>query len=233
LFTVPENIRIAQYGHEIYGQFETLMAVGGDPAPIDFHRLGYLWLGSGKNDIDALMANWRVQTAHDARVELLDRKGVKHRFPSMRVGDIDIGAYSLDDGFMDPHSVLMGFRRKATSLGITYLKDRVVDFDVASKRVAAVRLESGKRLATDSVVNAANCWGPELCERQLRQQRHPGTLGRRAGEFPHRAGFFRPRADAGSGGRPRPKRIAIARPLSNSRPVAAGLPAHPRRHAAA
>ena len=93
LFTVPENIRMAQYGHEIYGQFETLMAVDGDPAPIDFHREGYLWLGSGKADIDALMANWRVQTAHDARVELLDRKGVKHRFPSMRVDDIDIAAY--------------------------------------------------------------------------------------------------------------------------------------------
>ena len=25
LFTVPENIRMAQYGHEVYGQFETLM----------------------------------------------------------------------------------------------------------------------------------------------------------------------------------------------------------------
>ena len=61
------------------------MAVGGDLAPIDFHRRGYLWRGSGKNNIDALMANWRVQTTHDARVELLDRKGVKHRFPSMRV----------------------------------------------------------------------------------------------------------------------------------------------------
>lgn len=42
----------------------------------------------------------------------------------MRVEDIDIVAYSPDDGFMDPHSVLMGFRRKATSLGIHYRKDR-------------------------------------------------------------------------------------------------------------
>src|SRR5690242_4703809 len=48
LFTVPENILMAQYGHEIYGQFETLMAVDGDPARIDFHRAGFLWLGSGK-----------------------------------------------------------------------------------------------------------------------------------------------------------------------------------------
>jgi FAD-dependent oxidoreductase domain-containing protein 1 len=76
LFTVPENIRIAQYGHEVYGQFEALMAVGGDLAPIGLQRMGYLWLGSGKNDIDTLIANWQVQTAHDARVELLDRKGV-------------------------------------------------------------------------------------------------------------------------------------------------------------
>ena len=64
LLTVPENIRMAQYGHEIYGQFETLMAVDGDPAPIDFRREGYLWLGSGTSDVDSLMANWRIQTAH-------------------------------------------------------------------------------------------------------------------------------------------------------------------------
>ena len=325
LFTVPENIRMAQYGHEVYGQFETLMAVDGDPAPIDFHREGYLWLGSGKQDVDSLIANWRIQTAHDARVELLDRKGVKHRFPSMRVDDIDIAAFSPDDGYMDPHSVLMGFRRKAMSLGIRYLKDRVVDFDVAGKRVAGVRLESGERLAADSVVNAANCWGPELCDKlgmkvpvapmrrltfyfeirekleklpltrhisrnvsfrpqgagyisgntrydeppgfnweidypyfdeaiwpglaervpglrsaqddqrlgrplrpeQLRQQRHPRTLDRRAGEFPYRARIFRPRADAGAGGRPRLERIAAARPVPDPRPVAARLPAHP------
>src|SRR5262252_7417355 len=57
----------------------------GDPAPIDFHREGYLWLGSGRRDIDSLTGNWQIQIAHDARVELLDRRGVKHRFPSMRV----------------------------------------------------------------------------------------------------------------------------------------------------
>jgi FAD-dependent oxidoreductase domain-containing protein 1 len=164
LFTVPENIRMVQYGHEVYGQFETLMAVDGDRAPIDFHREGYLWLGSGRGDIDALIGNWRVQTAHDARVELLDRKGVKLRFPSLRVDDIDIAAFSPDDGYMDPHSVLMGFRRKAQSLGIKYLKDRVVDFEVSGKRVSALRLESGERMAAELVVNAANCWGPALCE---------------------------------------------------------------------
>jgi len=181
LFTVPENIRMAQYGHEIYGQFETLMAVDGEPAPINFHRMGYLWLGSGKTDADSLMANWRVQTAHGARVELLDRKGVKHRFPSMRVEDLDIAAYSPDDGYMDPYSVLMGFRRKAVSLGIKYLKDRVVDFEISGKLVTAVKLESGERLPGELFVNAANCWGPELCDK----------LGMKVPVYPlHRLTFY-------------------------------------------
>ena len=34
LYTVPENIRMSQYGHEVYGQFETLMAVNGEPPGI-------------------------------------------------------------------------------------------------------------------------------------------------------------------------------------------------------
>ena len=54
---------------------------------------------------------------------------------------------------MDPHSVLMGFRRKAVSLGITYLKDQVVDFDVAGKHLAGLRLESGERLCVFSVAD--------------------------------------------------------------------------------
>src|SRR3954453_9966693 len=154
LFTVPENIRMSQYGHEVYGQFETSMAADGDKAPIDFHREGYLWLGAGKADVDSLIANWRIQTAHDALVELLDRKGVKHRFPSMRVDDVDIAAFSPDDGYMDPHSILMGFRRKASRLGIRYLRDRVVDFDLAGKRVAGVRLDAGERAPGGGLGNA-------------------------------------------------------------------------------
>jgi hypothetical protein len=89
-------------------------------------------------------------------------------FRPASVADLDRVAFVVDgaeSSHMDPHSVLMGFRRKATSLGVRYLKDRVVDFEVGGKRVAAVRLASGERLAADSVINAANCWGPELCER--------------------------------------------------------------------
>ena len=94
LFSVPENILMSQYGHEVYGDFEERMAVNGNPAPIDLRRLGYLFLGSGAEDVDVLVANWKVQAAHGVRVELLDRNGVKHRFPSLNVEDIDAAVYS-------------------------------------------------------------------------------------------------------------------------------------------
>jgi glycine/D-amino acid oxidase-like deaminating enzyme len=165
LFSIPENIRMSQYGHEVYGAFETLMAVDGEPAPVNFRRQGYLWLGAGREQVDTLFDNWKIQSANGARVELLDRKGVQHRFPSMRVDDLDIGAFSPDDGFLDPYSALMGFRKKAISLGAVYLKDRVVDFECSNTQVQNVVLASGAKLAAGAVVNAANCWGPELCAR--------------------------------------------------------------------
>ncbi|MBI4184469.1 MAG: FAD-binding oxidoreductase [Proteobacteria bacterium] len=163
LFSVPENIWMSQYGHQVYGNFAALMAVNGDAPDINFRHQGYLFMGSGREDVKTLIANWEVQAANGARVELLDRKGLKHRFPSLTVEDIDAAVFSPDDGFIDPYSALMGFRRKAISLGATYLKDRVVGLEAGRKKVERVVLESGRRLDAKVVVNVANCWGPEIC----------------------------------------------------------------------
>jgi len=163
LFSVPENIRQSQYGHEFYADFETRMAVDGEPAHIDLRRHGYMFLGSGAEDARVLEANWRIQTGEGARVLLLDGNGVKERFPSLETDDIDAAVLSPDDGFMDPHSALMGFRRKAVSLGIEYVQDRVVGLEASRTKVERVVLESGRVLDADVVVNAANCWAPDIC----------------------------------------------------------------------
>src|SRR5438046_1861527 len=51
------------------------------------------------------------------------------------------------------------------STGTRFIGNFETLMEVDGKRVAAGRLESGERLATYSIVNAANCWGPELCGR--------------------------------------------------------------------
>lgn len=163
LFTLPENIAISRYGKEVYGNFATLMDVNGSKPEIHLRRQGYLFLGTGTNDVDTLVHNWKIQVSNGAHVELLDRKGVKARFPSLNVDDIDAAAWSPTDGFLDPYAALMGFRKKAESLGARYLTDRVVGFECDGGAVRSVLLESGASITPGAVVNAANCWGPELC----------------------------------------------------------------------
>jgi glycine/D-amino acid oxidase-like deaminating enzyme len=165
IFSIPECIAMSDYGHEVYGNFDALMAIDGQPpGSINFRRIGYTWMGSGPGQVETLVQNWKVHIANGVRVELLDRKGVKLRFPALNVDDIDAALFSPDDGFIDPYSALIGIRKKAIDLGAEYIKDRVVDFQRTDRRIQALVLESGKVLKADIVVNAANCWGIALCE---------------------------------------------------------------------
>ncbi len=163
LFSVPENIRMSQYGHEIYAAFETLMAIDGEPAPIGYHRGGYLFLASGGQEVAMYERLWNTQTALGCRVDMIDRTELARRFPSLRVDDVDAALHSPDDGWIDAHSALMGFRRKAISLGAAYVKDRVVGIEAGPRRAERVLLESGERIEAEAIVNAANCWAPEVC----------------------------------------------------------------------
>ncbi len=39
------------------------------------------------------------------------------KFPSMNVSDLGAAVYSPDDGWLDPHSVLMGFPQESEVVG--------------------------------------------------------------------------------------------------------------------
>ena len=164
LFSLPENIRMALYGHEIYGGFERLMAVDGESVDLGLVRRGYLFLCQGSEDGETLEANWAIQTAEGANVLLLDPGEVQARYPSLEVQDVDLAVLSPDDAIIDPHAALMGFRRKARSLGVTYLEDRAVGLQRRARRIDSVTLASSRRLDADWVINAANCWAPEICD---------------------------------------------------------------------
>ncbi|MBI4183032.1 MAG: FAD-binding oxidoreductase [Proteobacteria bacterium] len=161
LFSLPENIRMSQASLAFYLDFATTMAVDGAPAEIDFRRQGYLFL-TGGDDAAVLEANWRTQTALGARVELLDAAALKRRFPSLRVDDVALAALSPDDGWLDPYGALMGFRRKARSLGVAYLAERVAAIEAGRRSVERVRLASGGAIEASAVVIAAGAWSAEI-----------------------------------------------------------------------
>jgi len=162
LFSLPENIRLSQYSIPFFEQFETLMAVDGEPAPIGFKKHGYLFIVP-PGAIGTLRANFEAQEREGVRVAWLEPREIADKFPSMRVDDLGAGVYSPDDGWLDPHSVLQGFRRKARSLGAEFIADEVVGIEAERGAARAVRLKSGRRIETSAVVNAAGAWAKEIC----------------------------------------------------------------------
>jgi len=157
-FSLPENIRMSQYGLALYRDFETRMAVDGEPAaPVGFRPGGYLFLASPEGRA-TLEANHRVQRAEGAPVEILEPDEIRARFPSIATDGVAAGSFGADDGWIDPHSALQGFRRKAQSLGVRYRADEVTGIERAGKRLTAVTLASGARLAAGAFVNAAGAW---------------------------------------------------------------------------
>ena len=157
LFSCPENIAMSNFSIDFIKRFPTDMAIGGEPAPIDWVEQGYLFIVHGEY-MRVLEENALAQRAMGAQIELLDRRGLQQRFPSMYVDDLDGGAYSPGDGWCDPSSFLQGMRKKARSLGVVYIQDKVVGLDKAGHAVTHATLASGKKVGADVFVNAAGAW---------------------------------------------------------------------------
>ncbi len=162
LFSLPENIALSQYSIDFFADFPTTMAVDGVPAEIGFRRNGYLFIVP-PDSVGLLRDNFQTQQDLGCAVHWLEPDAVKDRFPSMYVGDLGAAVLSPDDGWLDPHSVLTGFRRKARALGADFVADEVIGFECVGHQVSEARLRSGRRVATGHVVNAAGAWAKDLC----------------------------------------------------------------------
>jgi glycine/D-amino acid oxidase-like deaminating enzyme len=174
LFARPENIRMSQFSIEFFKTF-------GD---MQWKEGGYLFVvGAGHEKV--LEANYRTQESLGVKVKLMDRAQIAERFPWMRCDDLALGVLSPEDGWLDPNSVLQGFRKKARAMGVEFLRDRVVELYVSGKRVRELELASGGRIGAEAVVNAAGCWaasiaklaGMELPVNPMRRFEHYVELG--------------------------------------------------------
>ena len=99
-----------------------------------------------------------------ADIKLMDRISLESLLPSFNFKDIDVELYSPSDSRIDPYSALLGCKRAAIDLGVEYRKDRVIDINHDHRRVKSVKLESGTFIPVDIIVNAANCWAPDICK---------------------------------------------------------------------
>jgi glycine/D-amino acid oxidase-like deaminating enzyme len=162
LFSLPENIALSNASISFFDAFEETMAVDGTRPDIGLKKQGYLFIvpPSGR---ETLRANFDRQQELGCHVTWLEPDDLKRRWPSMTVDDLAAGVHSPEDGWLDPHSVLMAFRNKARSMGSTFIADEVIGVEREGRAVTAVTLASGGSIAADHVVNAAGAWAKEIC----------------------------------------------------------------------
>jgi len=163
LFARPENIRMSQFSIDFFKAFGKHVGVNGTAPDVQWKEHGYLFVvGAGHERV--LEANCRTQESLGVKVQLMDRAELAERFPWMRTDDLALGVLSPQDGWLDPNSVLQGFRKKSRAMEVEFMRDRVVDLYTSGKRVSELELASGARMRADAVINAAGCWAASIAK---------------------------------------------------------------------
>jgi sarcosine oxidase subunit beta len=176
-FSTPVNIQMSLYSINFFSEFEERT---GHPA--DYRPHGYLFVATEEKHLDYLKANRERQISLGVKnVELVSRDDIVAMLPQLRADDVVGGTFCPTDGFVDPHSVMMGFMLKARERGARlWLDTPVTGIEVERGRVAGVVTSRGS-VATRAVVNCAGAWaagvarmaGAELPVEPLRRQLVP------------------------------------------------------------
>jgi len=163
-FSTPENIRLSLFSAEFFRGARVALAIQGEGPDLGFREIGYLFLATAAG-LPVLERNRARQAELGADVEILDPEALGARFPWMQVSDLAGGSLGMrGEGWIDPHSLLQAFKRKARSHGVSFLKDEVVGISWTEDRAGTVRLAGGGRIPAGLVVNAA---GPRASDLAL------------------------------------------------------------------
>jgi sarcosine oxidase subunit beta len=121
-FATDVNIQMSRYSIDFFSRFDEVV---GHPA--DYRAHGYLFCATNERQLDYLKTNRARQLALGVKnVELVSREDILKFVPQLRANDIIGGTFCPSDGFVDPHSVMMGFMLKARERGVRLWLDTQV-----------------------------------------------------------------------------------------------------------
>jgi len=179
-FATDVNIQMSRYSIDFFSRFDEVVGY-----PADYRAHGYLFCANSEQHLDYLKTNRERQLALGVRnVELVSREDIVKFVPQLRADDILGGTFCPTDGFVDPHSVMMGFMLKARERGVrlwldiqvTGIETELVGSGSAGaapapaaassnsfphRQVTGVNTTRGV-ISTRVVVNAAGPWAAEV-----------------------------------------------------------------------
>jgi sarcosine oxidase subunit beta len=154
------NIQMSLYSIPFFEKFEEATGY-----PSGYKPHGYLFVATGESHLDYLRQNHERQVALSLKTaELLTAEEIIKMLPQLRSDDIVGGSFCSTDGFVDPHSVMTGFMRRARGRGARLWRSvEVTGIELDQGGVAGVRTTKGL-VATRTVVNAAGPWAPQVAQ---------------------------------------------------------------------
>ena len=178
-FSTPVNIQMSKYSIDFFSKFDEVVGY-----PADYRAHGYLFCATSENHIAYLRANMDRQKALGVtNVESIAPQEIVKIVPQLRMDDILGGTFCPTDGFVDPHSVMMGFMLNAREKGVRLWLDTTVtgislecgDSSPLSKALTSQRTpKDGAKISgvqtsrgfisTPVVVNAAGAWAAQVAE---------------------------------------------------------------------
>lgn len=154
-FSTPVCISMSRFGMDFLQTVAEHLTVDDVAPEIGLMQRGYLYLADERN-ASQLNANVAIQCANGASIAALSQDALSTRFPWLNTVDIAAGSLGLrGEGWFDGYALLQAFKSKARDLGARYINDDAVGFVRSGDRIDGVELASGRRIISNTVVNAA------------------------------------------------------------------------------
>jgi len=150
-FSTPVNIQMSRYSIDFFSRFDEVV---GHPA--DYRAHGYLFCATNESHLNYLKANRERQISLGVNnVELVSPAEISAMVPQLRADDILGGTFCPTDGFVDPHSVMMGFMLNARGRGVRlWLDTQVTEIQVEAGSNANASAGSAGILPADRLAAA-------------------------------------------------------------------------------
>jgi glycine/D-amino acid oxidase-like deaminating enzyme len=162
-FNLKENIQMSQYGLEALARFAEEMAVEGNRPEVAFRQQGNLFLVDEESRVEA-EEGLALQQSLGCQVEWLPPEQIQPHYPLYNLVGCVGGTLGHQDGTMDPHAVLMGYRNKVVAWGARFIQGEVVELIKNENVVTGVRLAAGETLTAKFILNSAGAWAPQVAQ---------------------------------------------------------------------
>ncbi len=158
-FSTPENIWMGLYGAEFVKNIDSYLSVDGEPVGLLFREQGYMLLATA-DAMPIMRQAHAVQVEHGADIVFKSLEDLAAEFPWVGREEIE-GAFfgQSDEGWVDPYMLLQAFRKKASSLGVEFVKDEALRINTANGRATGATLEGLGEVEAGFLVNAAGARG--------------------------------------------------------------------------